>query len=253
MDLHEFNMSTNHKKRKEDMGMSETHTPRAGYLKQVAKDRYYLSIAEAVARKSTCNRRNYGAVIVKNDEIISTGYNGSPRDCVNCSEMGVCMRDVANAPKGKGYNLCLSVHAEMNAIVSAARRDMIGSTLYIVGLERDGSYANPSPCLVCHRLIVNAGVSRVVGLQKVDGADPKAADVVTIDVTSASFQNRIYDEEYLPLFNGDESAVPNEIKVLKNASKMGEIRNAFNTSMLPESVRQSNSKIESYMTKGVSE
>lgn len=148
-------------------------TTKAGYIKQMSKDRYYLSIAQAVALKSTCQRRHYGAVIVKNDEILATGYNGSPRDCINCTDMGICMRDVANVEKGKGYNLCLSVHAEMNAIISAARRDMIGSTLYIVGIEKDGRYANPSPCLLCHRLIVNAGISRVVGLQKKDDAVPR--------------------------------------------------------------------------------
>ena len=224
-------------------------TTKAGYIKQMSKDRYYLSIAQAVALKSTCQRRHYGAVIVKNDEILATGYNGSPRDCINCTDMGICMRDVANVEKGKGYNLCLSVHAEMNAIISAARRDMIGSTLYIVGIEKDGRYANPSPCLLCHRLIVNAGISRVVGLQKKDDAVPcdgspnsYNADVVTMDVTSTSFQKRIYDEEYRPLYD-DEADIPEPIRILKFASQMKEIRMTMDMTRIPDLVRMGNGEL----------
>lgn len=226
-------------------------TTKAGYIKQISKDRYYLSIAQAVALKSTCRRRHYGAVIVKNDEILSTGYNGSPRDCVNCTDMGICMRDVANVEKGKGYNLCLSVHAEMNAIISAARRDMIGSTLYIVGIEIDGRYANPSPCLLCHRLIINAGISRVVGLQRrnddipnPNGPIPNSleADVVTMDITSTSFQKRIYDEEYRPLYD-NEADIPEPIRILKFASQVKEIRMSMGMTRIPDLVRMGNGEL----------
>ena len=105
---------------------------------RASKDNYYLDIAEAVGEKSTCLRRHYGAVIVKNDEIISTGYNGSPRGCINCTD-DACMRNELGFAKGRGYNICGAVHAEMNAVISAARRDMIGATIYIVGREVFGN------------------------------------------------------------------------------------------------------------------
>lgn len=149
---------------------------------------YYADIAKSVSQNSTCLRRKYGAIIVKNDEIISTGYNGSPRGCVNCTDMGICVRQILGTRKGDAYNLCLSVYAEMNAIISAARRDMIGSTMFIVGTNtNDGSYANPSPCLVCHRLILNAGIGEVYGRCE-DG------EVRKIDVTNKWFMERILSE-----------------------------------------------------------
>ena len=155
------------------------------------KIEYYLDIAEAVARKSTCLRRQYGAIIVKNDEIISTGYNGSPRGCVNCSDVGSCMRDVLGIIKGDAYNLCLSVHAEMNAIVSASRQEMIDSTLYIVGIEsKDGNYADPMPCLLCHRLIINAGIKECYGYT----GTKERPGIVTLDVSGEKFMHRVYDE-----------------------------------------------------------
>ena len=100
---------------------------------RMSKDKYYLNIADAVLDRSTCLRRKYGAIIVKNDEILSTGYNGAPRGRVNCSQLGYCNREQLNIPSGQRYELCRSVHAEANAIISAARRDMIGGTLYLVG------------------------------------------------------------------------------------------------------------------------
>lgn len=129
-----------------------------------SKDLYYLRIAESVAARSTCLRRRYGAIIVKNDEIIATGYNGAPRGEQNCIDCGFCQREALGVPKGERYELCVAVHAEQNAIISAARRDMIGATIYIVGLERDGSYANPTPCIMCRRVIVNAGISKCIGM-----------------------------------------------------------------------------------------
>ena len=89
---------------------------------RMSKDKYYLNIADAVLDRSTCLRRKYGAIIVKNDEILSTGYNGAPRGRVNCSELGYCNREQLRIPSGQRYELCRSVHAEANAIISAARR-----------------------------------------------------------------------------------------------------------------------------------
>ena len=132
--------------------------------KRINKTEYYLKSAETSALRSTCLRRRYGAVIVKNDEVISTGYNGAPRGEENCIDCGYCEREIRNIPKGERYELCVSVHAEQNAIISAARRDMIGGTIYIVGLETDGSYANPAPCTICRRQIVNAGITKCIGM-----------------------------------------------------------------------------------------
>lgn len=134
-------------------------------MKRISKDMYYLKIAEAVLERSTCLRRKYGAVIVKNDEVIATGYNGSPRGEPNCIDIGICERDRLGVPKGERYELCVAVHAEQNAIISASRRDMVGSTIYIVGKEvATGEYADPTPCLICRKLIKNAGIFRCVGL-----------------------------------------------------------------------------------------
>lgn len=133
-------------------------------MDRIKKDDYYLNIAESVIQRSTCLRRQYGAIIVNNDEVISTGYNGAPRGERNCCDCGFCQREALGIPKGERYELCVAVHAEQNAIISAARKDMIGGTIYIVGLEcSDGSYANPAPCKICRRFIKNAGITRCVG------------------------------------------------------------------------------------------
>ena len=128
---------------------------------RVDKKDYYLGIASQVAARSTCLRRQYGAVIVKDDEVISTGYNGSPRGENNCCDVGSCWRQQNNVPHGERYEMCVAVHAEMNAIISASRRDMIGSTMYLVGME-DGKPIPAEPCLICARLIKNAGIVEVV-------------------------------------------------------------------------------------------
>lgn len=128
------------------------------------KNNYYLDIAEAVSQRGTCLRRLYGAVIVKNDEIISTGYVGAPRGRQNCTDLGYCVRNQLNIPRGERYELCRSVHAEANAIISAARESMIDSTLYLVGLELpELTYVtNASCCSMCKRTVINAGISKVV-------------------------------------------------------------------------------------------
>lgn len=133
-------------------------------MKRIDKNNYYLDIAETTLERSTCIRRKWGAVIVKNDEIISTGYNGAPRGRKNCNELGYCMREKLNIPRGERYELCRSVHAEQNAIISAPRKDMIDATLYIVGINvNDGSYVSKSmPCAMCKRVIINSGIKNIV-------------------------------------------------------------------------------------------
>jgi dCMP deaminase len=131
---------------------------------RIDRTNYYLNIAEAVLDRGTCLRRNYGAVIVHNDEIISTGYTGAPRGCKNCVDAGYCEREYNNIPSGTQYELCKSVHAEANACLSAARRDMIGAVLYLCGKTyKTGAYVvNAEPCLMCKRLIINAGIKFVI-------------------------------------------------------------------------------------------
>lgn len=131
---------------------------------RISKEQYYLNIAEEVTQRGTCLKNNYGAVIVKNDEIISTGYTGAPRGRKNCCDLGVCRRNINNMPSGQGYDLCRSVHAEQNAIISASRRDMVGATLYLCGInKRNGEYKkNTQPCSICKRMILNAGIKTVV-------------------------------------------------------------------------------------------
>lgn len=128
------------------------------------KINYYLDLAEMVSQRSTCLRRHYGAVIVKVDQVISTGYSGAPRGRKNCCDLGFCMREKLNVPRGERYELCRSVHAEMNAVINASREQMIGATMYIVGLEcSDGSYVKKSTsCALCKRMILNAGITHVI-------------------------------------------------------------------------------------------
>ena len=128
------------------------------------KHNYYLDIAESVLERGTCLRRKYGAIIVKNDQIISTGYAGAPRGRKNCSDLGWCRREKLNVPRGERYELCRSVHAEANAIISAARENMIGATLYLVGKECDTDeyVKNGNCCSMCKRLVINAGIETVV-------------------------------------------------------------------------------------------
>lgn len=130
--------------------------------KRISKDEYYLSIAAAVSKRSTCLRRQYGAVIINNDEIISTGYNGAARGEPNCCDTGECWREANNIPHGEQYEKCVAVHAEQNAIISAARHEMIGAVLYLAGFSSDGELASPKPCAICSRLIKNSGITEIV-------------------------------------------------------------------------------------------
>ncbi len=133
-------------------------------MQRTDKVNYYLDIAQTVAKRGTCMRRNFGAIIVKNDEIISTGYTGSPRGRKNCIDLGFCMRENLNIPRGERYELCRSVHAEMNAIISASRQQMIGSVLYLVGVDANDKslVVNACSCSLCKRMIINAGIDKVI-------------------------------------------------------------------------------------------
>ena len=127
------------------------------------KINYYLDLAEMVSQRGTCLRRRFGAVIVKNDEVISTGYVGAPRGRKNCSDLGICIRQKMNIPRGERYELCRSVHAEANAIICAPRSEMIGGSLFLAGREvSTGEYvSNSSCCSMCKRMVINAGISKV--------------------------------------------------------------------------------------------
>lgn len=128
------------------------------------KQNYYLDIAETVLERGTCLRRNYGSIIVKNDEIISTGYTGAPRGRKNCMDLNSCIREKLNVPRGTHYELCRSVHSEANAIISASRRDMIGAILYLVGKDaKTREYVeDANSCSMCKRLIINSGIVKVI-------------------------------------------------------------------------------------------
>lgn len=128
------------------------------------KENYYLDIAQAVSGRGTCLRRNYGAIIVKNDEIISTGYSGAPRGRKNCADLGVCLREELQVPHGQRYELCRAVHAEANCIISASRDAMLLGTLYLAGVDTKTGELIPDAesCAMCKRLIINAGIDRVV-------------------------------------------------------------------------------------------
>ena len=138
-------------------------------MNRISKENYYLDIAETVLERATCLRRVYGAIIVKNDEIISTGYNGAPRGRANCSDLGYCSREAMKVPRGERYELCRSVHAEANAIISASRRDMVGGTIYLVGRDaRSGELlSDATSCSMCRRLVINSGLEKVV-IRKTD-------------------------------------------------------------------------------------
>ena len=133
-------------------------------MARIDKTNYYLDIAGTVLERSTCMRRHYGAIIVQDDEIVSSGYNGAPRGRRDCGDLGYCAREALNIPSGQRYELCRSVHAEMNAIISAARRDTLGATLYLAGREaKSGELLHDATsCSMCRRLIINAGIDRVV-------------------------------------------------------------------------------------------
>ncbi|MCQ2432443.1 MAG: deaminase [Clostridia bacterium] len=133
-------------------------------MERVSKSNYYLAIAETVSERSTCLRKRYGAIIVKNDTIVSTGYNGAPRGRKNCVDLGSCIRQTLAIPRGERYELCRSIHAEANAIVAAPRDQMLGATLYIACTDpADGAcVAGTCSCAMCKRFVINAGIETVI-------------------------------------------------------------------------------------------
>ena len=133
-------------------------------MQRIEKENYYLDIADTVSERSTCLRRQYGAIIVRNDEIIATGYNGAPRGRKNCSDLGRCTREELKIPSGQRYELCRSVHAEANCIISASRSETLGATIYMACRDPKTGELIPgsTSCSMCRRLIINAGIERVV-------------------------------------------------------------------------------------------
>jgi len=143
---------------------------------RISADQYYLNIAREVARRSTCLRRKFGAVIVQNKQIISTGYCGAPRGTINCCDVGACLREQLGARKGEHYEWCRSVHAEANAIIHAARLEMLGATMYLVGMDSrtERIESDAEPCRMCKRMIINAGIRQVI-IQAGEGRIRKVA------------------------------------------------------------------------------
>lgn len=136
--------------------------------KRISKDEYYLNIAKAVALRSSCLMVSFGCIIVKDDQIISTGYVGAPRKTMDCLELGYCIRRKNNIESGKGYEMCRSVHAEMNAIINAARAgvSLLGGMLYLYTARKNGPelvLVKAYPCLLCKKMIINAGIDRFIG------------------------------------------------------------------------------------------
>ncbi|MCL2372811.1 MAG: deaminase [Defluviitaleaceae bacterium] len=133
-------------------------------MTRISKENYYLDIAQTVASRSTCLRRAYGAVIVKNDVIVSTGYCGAPRGSQNCCDMGFCLRQKLEIPRGERYEMCRSVHSEANAIIAASHEQMIGATMYqsCIDVQTGQLAQNIDSCQMCKRLIINAGISQVI-------------------------------------------------------------------------------------------
>lgn len=133
-------------------------------MHRLDKVNYYLDIAQTVAERSTCLRRCYGAILVRNDEIVSTGYNGAPRGRKNCADLGRCTREALGIPSGERYELCRSVHAEANCIISAARSESLGGTIYLACVDPATGelMAGTSSCSMCRRLIINAGITQVI-------------------------------------------------------------------------------------------
>lgn len=134
-------------------------------MERPSKVKYYLDIAAVVAARSTCIRRQYGAVIVKNDTIVSTGYNGTARGLVNCCDLNECYREAHNIPHGQQYEKCKAVHAEANAIINASREEMCGAILFLAGFENGERMKNPTPCEMCSRMITNSGIRRVISCE----------------------------------------------------------------------------------------
>lgn len=156
-------------------------------FKRPSWDEYFIEIAKVVSSRSTCLRRRYGAVIVKDHVIVSTGYNGAPRGSINCIDRGTCKRQELNVPAGERYELCEAVHAEQNAIINGSPERMKDASIYIAGLEEDDSTAEGKPCLLCKRMIRNAQIKEIVYLSK-DGNRVRIGDVKEFDTPPANVE-----------------------------------------------------------------
>jgi dCMP deaminase len=160
-----------------------------------SKTDYYLNIAKEVASRGTCNRRTFGAIIVKNDQIISTGYVGAPRGSPNCIDLGVCPREKLNIPAGERYELCRSVHSEANAIVNAARAgvSVLGGVMYLFGQDiKTKEIVGSKPCKMCRRLIINAGIEKVVMKEKNGFVEHNVNDWLNEETTFTQENTRGY-------------------------------------------------------------
>lgn len=141
---------------------------------RISKDEYYMNIAREAVARSTCFRARHGAVIVKDDQIISTGYVGAPRKTKDCFERGNCLRRELGIPSGQRYELCRSVHSEQNAIINASRSgiSLLGAKMYLYSVKLDEEKEVPIdayPCFICKKMIVNAGIAELVSRQS-DGS-----------------------------------------------------------------------------------
>lgn len=136
------------------------------------KEEYYLNIAKEVAKRSTCMSVKIGAIIVKDDQIVATGYNGAPRKVKDCYEIGICLRRKLGIPSGERYEICRSVHAEQNCIINAARAgvSILNGTMYQFGfriIDGKEKLINSYPCFICKKMIINAGLEKYVGMQEI--------------------------------------------------------------------------------------
>jgi len=160
-----------------------------------SKDQYYLNIAKQVAERSTCFRAKGGSIIVKDDQIVSTGYIGAPRGTKDCFERGNCLRDELKIPHGQRYELCRSVHAEANALINAARAgvSLLGGSMYLHTRDREGATIDAFPCFFCKRMIINAGLKKVVCSSKED----KESRIFNVEDWVKEWQEKdIIDDEH---------------------------------------------------------
>lgn len=176
-------------------------------IKRPSKDEYYLRIAEQVSRRGTCMRAQHGVIIVKNDQIVATGYVGAPRKTKDCFERGNCLRTELKIPSGHRYELCRSVHAEQNAIINAARSgaNILGGDMYLFSakiFEGDKKLVNAHPCFICKKMIINAGLKRVITRMadsslKINDVDKWALDWQKKDMIDdkEKYDNRYYDKK----------------------------------------------------------
>ena len=171
-------------------------------MDRISKQQYYLNIADSVSQRSTCLRKHYGAIIVNNDEIISTGYNGAPRHTLSCYDNKECLKHKLHTSQGVAYDTsCLSVHAEQNAIISASRRDMIDGILYLSCRDaHTNELCDCMPCNMCIRLIINAGIKRVI----TNHYNPNLIKNIEVSMWIRNFYDIITDNPYSKLSDKKE-------------------------------------------------